>query len=927
MGNEAPLVVVSYSHKDKKWLDELLPHLHHLKRNRGVEHWDDTQLKIGARWYDQIRHALGSARYAILLVSKHFLASEFVQEEEVPYLLTQENRGRLELLPIIVGRCDWESEYWLERLQHAVANVVGAEDPDKAFTKCVRQIREAVDSGAALSPPRKVHFRKPTKVDIGRLPETDGKLFGRHQEIKDLFEAWADKSTNIVSLKAAGGVGKSALVLFWTKLMEEDNYREAEYVYAWSFYSQGTDRASSADEFVNDALQFFGDPNPTKGSAWDKGERLAELVQRQPTLLLLDGMEPLQSAHDFERGAIKDPALRVLIEHLAEKNPGLCVISTRETVREFTEDDFEFGDNVQEVDLETVSTPAGRALLRAADVEGSDEALEALVEQFGHHALGLNLLARYLTWEGNGGPDAIPALEDIPVEKGRHARRVMAAFADLFGEAPERDLLRMMGLFDGPVGDGEIEALVAKPHIAGLNAHVSRQDALVAAQRRLREAKLLAEQSKHEPERLDTHPLVREHFGAEMQADLFAAWRDGHGRLFEYYQEAAEHQPDSLEGLAPLYAAVAHGCGAGRFGEAFGEVFWARIIRRQEFYSTKKLGAFGSDLAAVSNFFLTPWWEIAEDLPDRAKGFLFNGAGFRLRALGRLREAAEPMKAGMEADVARRDWKNAAIAAGNLSGLYLTIGDVTAAVEYGRRGVEYADRSGDWRQQMAIRAAHADPEHQAGNLTEAADLFREAERMQGERQPAYPLLYSLQGYQYCDLLLGQGQADEARRRASKTLEWVKPQNWLLDIALDHLTLGRAALALDDFGAAREQLDEAVDGLRASGNTDDVPRGLLARAAFHRSQRDFAKAHSDLRETKKIAQRGGMRLFLTDYHLGSALLALAEAEHATEFQQRKVARDHLEQARKLVEETGYHRRDPEVAKLDAQLNGDAKGTGN
>ena len=42
-------------------------------------------------------------------------------------------------------------------------------------------------------------------------------------------------------------------------------------------------------------------------------QRLCE----QKTLLLLDGMEPLQSGYDFERGVIKDPALAMLVTELA----------------------------------------------------------------------------------------------------------------------------------------------------------------------------------------------------------------------------------------------------------------------------------------------------------------------------------------------------------------------------------------------------------------------------------------------------------------------------------------------------------------------------------------------------------------------------------------------------------------------------------
>ena len=42
-------------------------------------------------------------------------------------------------------------------------------------------------------------------------------------------------------------------------------------------------------------------------------------------------------------------------------------------------------------------------------------------------------------------------------------------------------------------------------------------------------------------------------------------------------------------------------------------------------------------------------------------------------------------------------------------------------------------------------ATHADALHQAGRRAEAEARFREAEQMQAERQPDYPLLYSLVG--------------------------------------------------------------------------------------------------------------------------------------------------------------------------------------
>ena len=114
-----------------------------------------------------------------------------------------------------------------------------------------------------------------------------------------------------MSLVAWGGVGKSALVNGWLNRLAADNYRGATHVYGWSFYSQGAreDSQTSADQFIAAALKWFGDPDPTQGSPWDKGERLAALIKQSRTLLILDGLEPLQAPPPIETGRSERPGI------------------------------------------------------------------------------------------------------------------------------------------------------------------------------------------------------------------------------------------------------------------------------------------------------------------------------------------------------------------------------------------------------------------------------------------------------------------------------------------------------------------------------------------------------------------------------------------------------------------------------------------
>jgi len=186
--------------------------------------------------------------------------------------------------------------------------------------------------------------------------------------------------------------------------------------------------------------------------------------------------------------------------------------------------------------------------------------------------------------------------------------------------------------------------------------------------------------------------------------------------------------------------------------------------------------------------------------------------------------------------------------------------------------------------------------------------------MQKDRLPEYPFLYSSAGFRYCDLLLSQEKYQEVQSRAEQSIEIARRNNWHLDIALDHLSLGRAHLLMalqkgsQDFTQAAEHLNQAVDGLRQAEVQEFIIRGLLSRAELYRAQGEFDKAQHDIEEAMAIAERGGMGLHQADCHLEYARLYLAMRETDR-------AREHLAIARKMIKQMGYHRRDQEVKELD------------
>src|ERR1700732_2542938 len=92
------------------------------------------------------------------------------------------------------------------------------------------------------------------------------------------------------------------------------------------------------------------------------------------------------------------------------------------------------------------------------------------------------------------------------VRQGAHARKVMESYQIWFGEGPELSVLRMLGLFDRPVDEKALGALLKPPAIRGLTKSLTdlspTEWRTILA--RLRRARLLAGEDPLNPGHLDT---------------------------------------------------------------------------------------------------------------------------------------------------------------------------------------------------------------------------------------------------------------------------------------------------------------------------------------------------------------------------------------------------------------------------------------
>lgn len=592
--------------------------------------------------------------------------------------------------------------------------------------------------------------------------------------------------------------------------------------------------------------------------------------------------------------------------------------------------------------------------MRQFQVVGPDEDLKKASDEFHSHAYSLMLLGSFLktaTDHHDIRRRGEVVLLDQDVEHDDHARHMFAAYVRHLGEgSPEVAVLRLLGFFDraaerqfldvlrareGMVyewskaakkADRRAQAKCIEDSLSEVTAPLLAlpQTQWIRVLHRLRGLRLIDFSGPEESPSLDAHPLLHECFAEQVRTQFPAAWQAGHRRLFEHLGGTAPYWPEGLEALQPLYLAVPHGCLAELHMQACAHVYHDRILRGSRndggFYSRTRIGAISADLGAVACFFRTPWTNLAPNLTPVAQAWLLNQAAVYLRALGRLSEAVEPMRVSMEMDIAKGNWEGAAISAGNQSELELTRGEVAAAVTAGEQSVTYADRSNRMPQQISKRTRLANTLHQAGRCAEARRLFEDVESRQASLQPEQPQLYSFPGFYYCELLLADAEQEAWRRwlcgavdpttilttandvcevvttRVQRWFNCRAPNDSILDIALEHLTLTRATLYKGKL--AHDDIDTAVEGIRSTGEVSRLPLGLLTRAWQRCLSGDEGGCRADLDEAWEITERGPMPLFQADIQLTRARL----------FRDRVA----LEEARRLIEKHGYHRRDGELA---------------
>jgi tetratricopeptide (TPR) repeat protein len=898
------MVFISHSSKDRPTADAICAHL----ESAGINCWvAPRDIEPGATWTKGIMQGLEACRALILVFSEHANDSDHVQRE-----VAKAFSSGLAVIPFRIKDVlpNQSLSYFLDTVQWLDAIAPPLPKHLGTLSERVKKllVDETTRNETTHRPPKRLG---PEKISVAGLPVTGSDVFGREEDLAFLDRAWANQDVNVVTIVAWAGVGKSTLVNHWLRRMATDHYRSAELIFGWSFYRQGSSgETSSADKFLDAALNWFGDPDPRIGTAWEKGERLAKLIAHRRTLLVLDGLEPLQNPPGPQEGRLREPSLQALLRELAAFNTGLCVITTRTPIADIA--DYERTSALRR-NLDQLSSDAGAKLLRSLGVYGDEAELRSASDEFRGHCLALTLLGSYLTDAYHGD---IRCRSEVSghlahdLRQGAHARKVMESYHSWLGEGPELTLLRMLGLFDRPVDEKALGALLKSPAIPGLTESLTdlRPVAWQSILARLRRARLLAGEDPHNPGQLDTHPLVREYFGEQLRSQRTDAWKECNRRLFHYYQTLAPQLPNSFREMEPLFSAVICGCNAGLFREALNEVYIPRIQRGNAYFAANVLGAGGPLLSVLVYFFEQGRWgslveTAAEEQSLTAEDQLFilmQAAKYltATRGLGAPEaricyERAEPLcqslnqprlqclalrgqwryclmtdKLSVAIQIAERGYSlaqeqnDAALIIGacaTLAANLFFLGDFESAREYARHGVQL------WRSGEGVKSHPEDLDtpvvgclcHEAlsewhlGEIASCKADMDEAISLARELNDMNALALALDWA----AMLGNCERNPAEvdRLASELIELSTRHNFAYWLAVGAIWRGWARSASGDTAEGIPWIEQGIRDLRATGAVD-VP-GYLARKAeaLHLANRT-SEALEAINEAEALAER-------------------------------------------------------------------------
>lgn len=882
-------VFICYSHKDDKYLNLLLKHLD----NSLLDIWSDKRIEGAEHWEEEIKKALETCNCGVLILSANFFSSSFIQNIELKQLLQNKYEKNTYLIPVLAEYCDIDNYKWISKKEVLPKGFKPLEKVKKRnynievvkIKKCIQKLLEKQsESHYCLSQESNIStINYPDAIEVNNFPTSNDKFFGREKYFDILDKVWSDEQVNILSFIAFGGIGKTSLIDNWLKRMKKDHYKGAKNIFMWSFYSQGTeeDRQVTATEFLLEACRFFKIKKIPKTS-YEQGRELADIISKQRALIVLDGLEPLQSSLE-DIGEIKDNGLQIFLKRLSRQNKGLVIITSRIRLASI--------DNQYE-ELEILKDFEGVELLKSFDLNGSIKELEQISKDFDGHALALKLLGSYIKVVLDKDINRIDEIENLTDDKtksSKHANRMLNSYKKYLKGTVELEMLKLLGFFDRAISFEVIEVLKNKPLIESINDKLININEIdwKYTLNTLKELHLISDNNKF----LDTHPLVREYFSKYIEENYKDSYIKGHNRLYQYYEKLPEKLlPLTIEEMEPLFHAVFHGCKAKKYNEVFERIYFYRINQGVAYYLTLTLSRFDLVLKLLNNF-IFPFNKKPMELSYKYSLGIKGHISDSLFSMGKYKKALKIMDSITKKSFDNKDFN-----------LFLSLLDkkiICNIILYDFNKVnknfnmysEYINK---------IDKSHYDSDHKAnllgvyayynfliGDFVKSNMLFVECEDIlvknmnKGNVQEIMSInsqinIYGINAFYYFEYLLYINKLDEVEKKIKSSLLLAQKVEWIFYIGLNYLILGKLKLRKKEKEKVILRIfSKSIEFLRKSNKVFYLIKGLIAYSDAFRCCKYFNESREKLKESYDLIIYSDTKLLMADWYVVAIKLALDE----------------------------------------------------
>ena len=573
-------VFISYSSKDRAWVrGELLQRI----EQAGLEAFIDFRdFARGAPSIEECERGVEKCRKTLLVLTPDYVKSDWAAIENIMAVTRDPANRQLRLIPLLKAEC--EKPPRIGALTHI--DFTDGADHDLAWLQLLTALGAPPDPERPEQPKRDRWF-------LAHPYPMPPNFTGRAAE-REMLNRWLDGDVAhlLLSLRALGGFGKSALVWHW--LTHDVQPAAWPRVVWWSFYEGD----ASFENFLAETLDYLsgGETDAKTISAKDAVRTLVDALHEPGRLLVLDGFERVLRAFggldaayqgDEAKREANDrdcisPVAELFLHHVALQ-PGLrskVLLTTRLCPRILEARTGGLLQGCREEELQQMDPASAVAFFRAHGIRGTHTEIEMACERYGYHPLSLCLLAGLIVADFQQPGDVAAARRlDVSGDLVQRRHHVLETAYDSLAPS-RRALLGRIACFRSPVGYETLKALTAEEedshtkaqkHEGGMSEESSSSLCLGAFVRELDSdlRDLVARGLLHHDTRegrFDLHPIVRRYAYDRLAAPDRAA---AHTQLRDYF--AAVPPPDKvtrLEDVAPVIELYHHTVRAGQLDEA-----------------------------------------------------------------------------------------------------------------------------------------------------------------------------------------------------------------------------------------------------------------------------------------------------------------------------------------------------------------------